>query len=102
MTDLNAESITRLAELIRNRKVSPVEVVETCLNRIELLNPKLNAIVTIAPNVMEKAREAEAAVMRGDALRPLQGVPVTIKDTIETEGLLTTSGSAMRAQFIPA
>jgi amidase len=101
MTDLNAESITRLAELIRNRKVSPVEVVETCLSRIELLNPKLNAIVTIAPNVMEKARGAEAAVMRGDVLGPLHGVPVTIKDTIETEGLRTTSGSAMRAQFIP-
>ena len=101
MTDLTAESITRLAELIRNRKVSPVEVVESCLSRIELLNPKLNAIVTIAPDVMEKAREAEAAVMRGDALGPLHGVPVTIKDTIETEGLRTTSGSAMRAQFIP-
>ena len=101
MTDLIAESITKLAELIHNRKVSPVEVVQTCLSRIELLNPKLNAIVTIAPNVMEKAREAEAAVMRGDALGSLHGVPLTIKDTIETEGLRTTSGSAMRAQFIP-
>ncbi|MDQ6652728.1 MAG: amidase [Acidobacteriota bacterium] len=102
MTELNAESTTRLAELIRNRTVSPVEAVEAYLGRIERLNPKLNAIVTIAPDVVEKGREAEAAVMRGDALGPLHGVPVTIKDTIETGGLRTTSGSAMRAQFIPA
>ena len=65
------------------------------------LNPKLNAIVTLAPDVIEKAREAEAAVIRGDALGPLHGVPLTIKDTIETKGLRTTSGSAMRSGFIP-
>jgi amidase len=101
MTELNADSAIRLAELIRTRKVSPVEVVESCLSRIELLNPKLNAIVSIAPDVMEKAREAEGTVIREKVLGPLHGVPVTIKDTIETAGLRTTSGSAMRAQFIP-
>ncbi len=101
MTDLCTESVTGLAQLIRERKVSPVEVVEGCLRRIERLNPKLNAIVTIAPDVMEMARKAEAAVMRGDTTGPLHGVPVTIKDTIETAGLRTTSGSAMRAQFVP-
>ena len=101
MTDLHVESVTRLAELIRNRKVSPVEVLQACLNRIEELNPKLNAIVTIASDAMERAREAEAATFLGKALGPLHGVPVTIKDTIETAGLRTTSGSAMRAEFIP-
>src|SRR6266545_2595861 len=101
MTDLCATSTTRLAELIRDQKVSPVEVLQACLNRIEEINPKLNAIVTIAPDALEKAKEAEAAVTRGDALGPLHGVPVTIKDTVETAGLRTTSGSAMRAGFIP-
>jgi amidase len=69
---------------------------------ISQLNPKLNAIVTLAPDLMERASEAEAAVLRGDALGPLHGLPVTIKDTIETAGLRTTSGSLMRADFVPA
>ncbi|HAF14079.1 MAG TPA: amidase [Blastocatellia bacterium] len=101
MTDLCVTSITRLAELIRNREVSPVEILQAYLDRIELHNPKLKAIVTIASDAVEKAREAEAAVMRGEELGALHGVPVTIKDTIETAGLRTTSGSAMRAGFIP-
>ena len=78
---------------LRTRKVSPVEVLQAHLDRIEEINPQLNAIVTLAPDVMQRAKEAEAAVMRGDALGPLHGVPVTIKDTIETAGLRTTSGS---------
>lgn len=74
---------------------------EAHLAAIDELNPKLNAIVTRAPDAMERAREAEAAIMRGDALGPLHGLPVTIKDTIETAGLRTTSGSLMRADFVP-
>lgn len=101
MTELTAEPTTRLVKLIRNREVSPVEVVEAYLARIDQLNPKLNAIVTIASDAMERARQAEAAVMRGDPLGVLHGVPLTIKDTIETAGLRTTSGSAMRTEFIP-
>ena len=99
MTDV--ESITRLAELIRNRKVSPVEVLQACLERIDKLNSKLNAIVTLAPDALDKARQAETAIMRGGALGPLHGVPITIKDTIETAGLRTTSGSRMREHFVP-
>lgn len=101
MAELTSQSASRLAELIRTRATSPVEVVEALLHRIDQLNPELNAIVTIAPDVLEKAKEAEAAVARRAVLGPLHGVPVTIKDTIETAGLLTTSGSAMRADFVP-
>jgi Asp-tRNA(Asn)/Glu-tRNA(Gln) amidotransferase A subunit family amidase len=61
----------------------------------------LNAIVTIAPDVIERAKAAEAAVMRGDELGALHGVPVTIKDTIETAGLRTTSGSVIRKNYVP-
>src|SRR5947209_9283610 len=94
-------SATKLAALIRARKVSPVEVVEAHLQRIEQLNPNLNAIVTLAHDSLERAREAEAAIMRGDELEPLHGVPFTVKDTIETERLLTTSGSRLRASHVP-
>jgi Asp-tRNA(Asn)/Glu-tRNA(Gln) amidotransferase A subunit family amidase len=75
---------------------------EAHLAVVAQLNPKLNAIVTLAPDLMQQASEAEATVMRGDALGPLHGLPVTIKDTIETAGLRTTSGSLMRADFVPA
>ncbi|HUS12208.1 MAG TPA: amidase [Pyrinomonadaceae bacterium] len=101
MDDLATKSTMQLAELVRSREASPVEIVQAHLDRIAKINPQLNAIVTLAPNVMDKAKEAEAAVMRGDALGPLHGVPLTIKDTIETAGLRTTSGSLMRSEFVP-
>jgi Asp-tRNA(Asn)/Glu-tRNA(Gln) amidotransferase A subunit family amidase len=101
MDDLTTQSITTLVELIQRREASPVELVQAYLDRIEQINPQLNAIVTLAPDAIEKAREAEAAVVRGDALGSLHGIPLTVKDTIETKGLRTTSGSAMRADFIP-
>ena len=96
--DLNVKELVRA---IVAREVSPVEVAETYLERISRLNPALNAIVTVAPDVLERARAAEAALMRGDAAAALHGVPVTIKDTIETAGLRTTSGSQIRADFVP-
>lgn len=98
---ITAKSIGELAEIIRTEAISPVDVMNAFLQGIEKLNPKINAVVTLATDAMEKAREAEAAVTRGDALGPLHGVPVTIKDTIETAGLRTTSGSVMRAEFLP-
>jgi amidase len=81
--------------------VSPVEVMQAYLGRIEELNPRLNAIVTLAPDLLEHARRAEAEVMKGEATGALHGVPLTIKDTIETEGMRTTSGSRVRAEYIP-
>jgi Asp-tRNA(Asn)/Glu-tRNA(Gln) amidotransferase A subunit family amidase len=95
-------SATRLAELIRARAVSPVEVAEAYLRRIERFNPQWNAVVTLAPDLLERAREAEDRVMRGEVLGALHGVPLTIKDTIETQGLPATSGSVVRARHVPA
>jgi Asp-tRNA(Asn)/Glu-tRNA(Gln) amidotransferase A subunit family amidase len=95
------ESLTRIAELIRSRSVSPVEVAEAHLERISKVNPQLNAIVTLAPDFLDNARSAEAAVARRDELGVLHGVPVTIKDTIEIAGLRSTSGSKIRADFVP-
>ena len=100
-TDFIKESLTTIAELIRKRELSPVEVVEAHLERIARLNPALNAIVTLAPDAVERAREAEDALVRGESVGALHGVPVTIKDTIETAGIRTTSGSPMRADYVP-
>ena len=101
MTDLISKSLTEIAELIRTRDVSPVEIAEAHLDQVARLNPQLNAIVTLAPDVMERARDAETALMRGDDVGALHGVPITIKDTIETAGLRTTSGSKIRAEYVP-
>ena len=101
MKELINKSLTTIRTLIREREVSPVEVAEAHLEQISRLNPALNAIVTLAPDVMERARAAEAAVMRGEQLGDLHGIPVTIKDTIETAGLRTTSGSKIRTDYVP-
>ena len=97
MSELARLSATRLAEMIRGREVSPVEVLNVYLARIEKVNPSLNAIVTLAPDCLERARELEALVMKGGLLGALHGVPVTIKDTFDVEGLRSTSGSRVRA-----
>src|ERR1700761_1509414 len=87
------QDATSLAELIRNREISPVEVVKAHLDRIEAVSPQINAVITLAPAALEAAKEAEAAVLRGDELGPLHGVPFTAKDSIDTADLLTQRGS---------
>jgi aspartyl-tRNA(Asn)/glutamyl-tRNA(Gln) amidotransferase subunit A len=84
---------TRLAELIRTKQVSPVEVVQAHLDRIEAVDPKVNAIVTIAAGALAAAKAAEQAVVEGRELGPLHGVPFTVKDSIDTAGVATQRGS---------
>src|SRR5919109_5364374 len=91
-----------LREAIRSKQVSPVEVVDAVLARIERLNPTLNASCTVtAAAARAAAKEAEAAVMRGDTLGTLHGIPVSIKDLVTTKGVRTTHGSKIYEQFIP-
>jgi aspartyl-tRNA(Asn)/glutamyl-tRNA(Gln) amidotransferase subunit A len=92
-TELIYSDATRLAELIRTREVSPVEVMKAHLDRIEAVNPRVNAIVTIVEDALESARKAEAAVQREEELGPLHGVPFTAKDSIDTANVLTQRGS---------
>jgi len=81
MTDLAFTLAAEPASLIRNREVSPVEIMRGTRARIELSQPTLNAFITIAAELaMEAARAAEAAVMHGAALGPLHGVPLAVKD----------------------
>jgi aspartyl-tRNA(Asn)/glutamyl-tRNA(Gln) amidotransferase subunit A len=95
-------SATEVAEAVRSRKLSPVEVLDAVLGRMEELNPRLNAFCTpTADSARHKAEEAEEAVSRGEELGPLHGVPVSIKDLIFTEGVRTTAGSSIFEDFVP-
>ena len=91
-----------LAALIRSKQVSPIEVMRAHLERIQLLNPRLNAVVTLNESAMEEARAAEAALMRGESLGPLHGVPFTVKDSLDTAGLRTVRGSRLFSGYVPA
>lgn len=95
------QDASSLAHLIRTRELSPVEVVSAHLNRIEAQNPDINAIVTVAENALHAAKEAEAAIMRGDKIGPLHGVPFTVKDSIDTAKILTQRGSPIFKGRIP-
>ena len=92
---------TKLAELIRNREISPVEVMQAHLDRIEAVNPAINAIVTVAEDALKGAKAAEAAVLSGEELGPLHGVPFTVKDSIDTAGVLTQRGSPIFKGRLP-
>lgn len=93
---------TDLVAAIRARKISPVEVVGAVLARIDALNPRLNAYCTVTADAARRqARAAETAVMHGDPLGPLHGVPVSVKDLVITHGVRTAFGSRIYAGNIP-
>jgi aspartyl-tRNA(Asn)/glutamyl-tRNA(Gln) amidotransferase subunit A len=91
--DIIYSDATKLAEMIRNREVSSVEVVKAHLDRIQAVDPKINAIVTLADGTLKTAEAADAAVRSGEELGVLHGVPFTVKDSIDTAGVLTQRGS---------
>jgi aspartyl-tRNA(Asn)/glutamyl-tRNA(Gln) amidotransferase subunit A len=100
--DLCYTPAVELARLIRAKAISPVEVMDAVLARAEALNPKLNAICTwTADMARSRARVAEQAVMRGEKLGRLHGVPVTIKDLAFTKGVRTMAGSWIHAERVP-
>src|SRR5215467_2111224 len=101
MTDLTFLSATEMAAQIRKKKISPVELADAHLAKIERLNPKLNAYVQVdAERVKHSAQDTEQAVMRGAALGPLHGVPVSIKSSVEVAGMKFESGTRLRQGFI--
>ena len=90
-------------ELLRRKTISPVELTQACIDRIERLNPALNAFITVtADQAIEQAREAEAEIQRGRCRGPLHGVPLALKDLIDTAGVRTTAASAVFKDRIPA
>jgi Asp-tRNA(Asn)/Glu-tRNA(Gln) amidotransferase A subunit family amidase len=95
-------SAAELAAAIRKRDLSPVEVMDNCLARIAEVNPELNCFCFVfAEEAMDQAREAAAAVQRGDRLGPLHGVPIAIKDFTPTKGKRTTRGSKAFENWVP-
>src|SRR5262245_36515402 len=92
---------SRMAELIARRELSPVEVVQAHLDRIAEVDSKVNAIVTLADGALEAAKQAEAAVRSGEQVGPLHGVPFTVKDSIDTAGVLTQRGSPIFKGRVP-
>ena len=96
------KTAVELRDLIAARAVSPVEALSDCLRRVREINPAVNAVVTLdEERALATAREAEAAIARGDVRGPLHGLPVLIKDTQETQGLRTTFGSPIHADYVP-
>ena len=103
MNDSICASAAQTARAIRARQVSSERVVEACLERIGAVNPQLNAVVqTDGTAALRRAREADVALDRGVVWGPLHGVPMTIKDSFETAGMVTTAGTMGLAHHVPA
>ena len=102
MEELIYASAVTIARHIRDKKVSAAEVVDAHLQRIDDVNPSLNAVVqTAADRARAEAREADEALARGEVKGPLHGVPMTIKDSLDSEGVISTGGTKGRASFVP-
>ena len=100
--DIPFLSATELSEVIRKREVSPVEAVEAYLDRIDSLDSKLYAYLTVCRDeAMQAAREAEQALVRGEHRGPMHGVPVAVKDQVYTAGIRTTGGTPIFNDFVP-
>jgi amidase len=102
MSEIIYSSAAQLAAGIRSKKLSSLEVVEAHLQRIEEVNPAINAVVySLADSARKQAREADAALARGEVKGPLHGVPFTIKDAWETAGVPSTGGTLGRKDYRP-
>jgi len=95
-------TISELAPRLRSRQISPVELTRECLGRIDKLNSALNAFITVtAESALVEARAAEAEIARGEWRGPLHGIPIGLKDLIDTAGVRTTSASKLHATRVP-
>lgn len=95
-------TIAEVSELLRRKQISPVELTNSCLARIERLNPVINAFITVMhESALAQAREAENEIVAGNWRGPLHGIPIGLKDLIDTAGVKTTCGSALFADRVP-
>lgn len=102
MDDITYLSAAQIAQAIKDRKISAAEVVSAHLDRIEQVNGALNAVVQLcADRALSEARAADEALAKGGSTGPLHGVPLTLKDSLDTEGIVSTGGTKGRAGFVP-
>jgi aspartyl-tRNA(Asn)/glutamyl-tRNA(Gln) amidotransferase subunit A len=100
--ELSGLSLHEASELVRHKKVSPVELVRACLERTERLDRKLNSFITVmTESALADARAAEADVRRGRWKGPLHGIPIALKDIVDTRGVRTTAGSNVLRDSVP-
>ncbi len=103
MSDLTRLTISEAAPLVRERKLSPVELTDACLARVEAAEPTLNAFITVtADQARASAKTAAGEIARGEYRGPLHGIPVALKDLFATAGVRTTAGSTILADNVPA
>lgn len=101
-TDIIYKSVTAIAEMIRKKEVSAVEVVQTHIDRIDKINYQLNAVVMECfERALEEAKKADQALAKGNIIGKLHGVPLTIKDSFMTEGVVSTGGTIGKMNFVP-
>lgn len=103
MAAFNYFSIAETLEKFRRKEISPVEVITAHLERIQALQPKLNAFVHLdAESALARARQAEAAIQHEEPLRALTGIPLTVKSCIDVAGWPCPAGSLLRREYVPA
>ncbi len=101
--ELNGMTISQLAPKVKSRKISPVDLTRAVLERIETLDPMINAYITVdAEGALKAARAAQRQIAKGKYLGPLHGIPISLKDLYDTKGMLTTAGSKIMGDRIPA
>lgn len=100
--DIAFQTISELAQLIKDKKISPTEITHATLDRIKLLDKKLNSYITVmGDEAIKAAQQAEKDIKKGNYKGPLHGVPISLKDLYNTRGIRTTGGSKILADFIP-
>jgi aspartyl-tRNA(Asn)/glutamyl-tRNA(Gln) amidotransferase subunit A len=101
-SELSLLDLSEASRAVQKKEVSPVELTQACLARIERFNPKLNAFITVTDTAaLEEARKAEGEIARGEWKGPLHGIPLAVKDLIETAGVKTTAASAVLKDHVP-
>jgi amidase len=99
--DLRLASVDALQQAMQRDALSAVELTETCLERIAQLDPALGAVIAVSPRAAEEAARSDARRAAGAPPRPLEGIPVLVKDNIAAAGLPTTAGSLALGRSIP-
>src|SRR5260221_504257 len=101
-SELPLLDLSEASRAVQKKEVSPVELTQACLARIQRLNPKLNAFITVTDTpALEAARKAEGEIARGEWKGPLHGIPLAVKDLVETAGVKTTAASAVLKDNVP-